>query len=952
MFNLPRNPLCTKTPGLQGPGSTQPSYQPTSKEAEAPVGYHRGRKIKTTDTTSYLAEEKSVVPSADSPSQKKAEATPVPAQHTTGLKENKLDSQGPELLQRRAELLEEADTLLGTINEQKAVGISLGVLETVGNTVEDPEKVKDPKQVLALLKKMKFPDGLNVKITLKSQPDKPLSLIPPSEELTNQTNLVKLMNTTIATLKRHQMPSADRVLKDHEAEKLRDKLVENDNEVAGRDTRGQGKGAQAFDKLKNRRCAITVHPRTPIEQGTVEARHHETSFLANRESSATTAREAGSDIENGDGNDKDLTTTAFAMPKQAAITEPPMNRPNPVYPVPLPLVNSSQTVIPPQPKEAQPALPQSEQQASPVEETSPFETEPESTAATGNAQSTPTDPAITGPISALEEQTDAIPDSPQETAPIDSHSPLPETKPEQLFSQEEIPVTDGQASGNGEPETLLSDLPDWTEPVKTAPEQPNHSLPKDELQSTGSQASISTQEVEQASLSDTVNPVDDAIAPTTSGPTEQSDVQPAMTQPPVQQAEMSTPPATPKTAKADNSSEPSKARTELHKVLIKELENRKQKLKQTNQPIAGNSPQGSGSPNHDTAPEASQPGKNPELIRELSQKLGNIRPKTPEEVEKIDSNVARRRAQTAEKNKNANLPFADELIAAVAQRRETLEKTTERYKPISSSVGYKPVETTVSFHSLPTSDELSATAASEQIAPPQTDSNANDNIVVPNDETTNTSSSNKKFNEAEFKEELKKAVEKMMNRRSNTTKADNITDSPGPSDPLPEELTNDLEIISDAVFAPEKTAEHLTPPDTQPTQNSDATMPLPPPAPPISEELLLSSRRAPAATGSAQANGPDNTIKTESGNVTKSKPSSQGFFGSEEFTTALGNAANAMNNKLQSGGTIEEKIARAKAEAEAKKLQEPPRDVFGVLRKQLRPIERANYRDDDGEFKE
>ena len=881
MFKLPRNPLCHRAPGVEGSGPVHTNYEPTPKEAEAPVGTHRGRKIENADTTSYLAEQKSVVTGTDSPSPLKTEATQVPAHHTTGLKENKPDSQDAKLLQQRTDLLQRADSVLGAINAKKVVGISLEAL--------DKARANSPEQVLAMLKSMEFPAGLSVKITLKSQSEKPLSLIPPGDELENQKNLDQLMENTIEALKRQQYANTEAGAS--EAEEIRQSLVRNDNEIAGRETLGQGEGAQAFDKFSNRKCAITVHHRTPVEKSYVETRHHDTSARpATGESSASTAREDSPGIEKGNAHpeEQDLTTTTFSgAQKQAApiVTDPPINtqQATPVYPVPLPSVNSSQPVAPPQPKEAKPALAQSEQQATDsVAQSSPLiqETEQESTPAAEHTESVPTeeDLAVTEPVSALKEQTDAVPDSaesPQETVPVDSHSPLPETIPAPPLAREEIRET----------------------------------------------ASI---------------------------PAEQSDAQPTMT---LQQAEPSTDPKTEQTAKSQ-ARQPEKQEN-LHAALLRELKNRQRELKSTkpNQPIEGNSTQTSDrlSPTDDTAntPKASRPGSHPELMAELTKKLADRRPKTPEEVDTLDSNVARKWAQTAERLENSHLPFIDELMEKVAARNRAMEETAQPSQSALSSTGYKPAETTVSFPPFPAADELPAGQRSSS----QTNSKATNNIAVPKGETKNTSSGNKTFNDAQFKAELEAAVAKMLRRSSDTMDADDITDSSVSDDLLPEDVTADLNNINAALY-PEEPGE-----TAQPILNNDAQMPLPPPAPPvpppISQEILSArTKKAPASTSTAQANSPDNANKTESGNGAKSKPSNQGFFSGDVFKKALTTAVTAMDEKRQSGKDIEQKIAEAKEEAKLKKEKAPnPNDVFDSLKKGLFRIRRANDDVDDDKDK-
>lgn len=776
MFNLPRNPICQRTPGVEGPGSIQPNYEQTPTEAESPVGRHRGREIKSTDATSYLAEQERLVTDADNPSPIKAEATPVSAHHTAGLKKNKPDQSDSTLLQERVDLLEKAEKLLGTINEQKVVGISLEVLEKA--------RANGPEQVLAMLNSMKFPSGLNVKITLKSQPDKPLSLIPPGAELANQKQLGRLMDKTIETLKRHDKHYANTEARVSEAETIRQSLVTNDNKAAGRDTGGQGEGAQAFDKLRNRRCAITVHHRTPVEKSYVEARHHDTS------------------------------------------TQPSA----PVYPVPLPLVNSSQTIVSPQPAEEEPVLPQGAQQA-----------------------------------------TDTIGDTTTENS----------SQPEML--------------------------------------------------------------------------------------------QPEIVQPPAQPTESSPIPATEQSA----TSQPlqTERKDDPYSALLREIENRQWKLKpiNSNNPVEENNPQTSGRdiPDHDTAdtPEDSRSTNNSRLMEQLSQKLADIKPKTPEDVDEMDRNVARKWAQTAERVKNDSLPFADELIKKVATRSRpsleqieadiakhkqlnihedtekpvsekpqsstnsqepgydnpntpespdvSMEEMAEPYKPVLSPGGYQPAETTVSFPPFPASDKL-----------PATDDNA-----VPKDETENMASSQNTFSSATFKAELEKAVARMMRRSPDTIDTDDITDLKGLSDQLPDDLS------TASADEPEYST-IATPPGTQPTDDTaPLTAPSPPAPPPISEELLRSARtmKTPAPTSTAQAITPEKTT---------GKPSNQGFFSDDSFKTELAKAVESRSNKRQADSMdIDQQIAEAKV-AEAKKEKES-NSMLGMLKKRMDSINWANRPDQD-----
>ena len=959
MFNLPRNPLFHRTPGVEGsgPGSIQPNVEQTPKETETPVRTDRGREIKGADATKYLDEQDRPVIGAGRAPLTDTEASSVPAHQTSGLNKNKLDSD--RLLKERSDLLEQAEKLLGTINEKKVVGISLEQLEIA--------QANGPEQVLETLQSMKFPEGLKVQITLKSQPNKPLSLIPPGDELKGQKKLGRLMDKTVETLKNHHKKNLNKEASISKAEKIRQSLVTNDNEIAGRDTRGQGEGAQAFDQLKSRRCEITVHHRSPVEQSYVEAKHHVTGPLAQSSASEhpqaesgqpertgiqklapsprklttpqidtentetlpvteqsppktpgtlrpdsppvsekTTpystplteqgsARKAFSHDENGriDTKEKGLTKTTYSTLQEQAvpITSSPAgdisSQPGtPVYPVPLPLVNTSQTIVPPQPEEKGVVSPQSgslatdstdttrtetppfiqeaeqksvpepenegtitaeddhsaidpfstaQEQADPIPHQSVDESLQQPFSATSYSPLSDGDIAteaklsVTDPAPAPKEQVDAIQqalsidESPLQTIPVDTHSPLPEAIPAHALSQEEIQKpADQTVSSNrspGMPDTpspRFSDLLELVDKVKSREEQSNQYSPVDEPQPAGLEASIRAQEAEQVSRPQTE---DIAAGAKHSVKAEPSDIQPekAPPAPPTSQTESTVTPQTESAAQSQDSLK----RGEVHdprSAMLKAIEAKQFTLKPTDKahPAKSKGKQTSGNKTPDSktagAPEQNSGTSNtsagPLEPTEESALNGPVSPSgehqpgaitvpapptpVPEELEVTQTEVEQiSSTQVSSKETDRITVPIDEIDSVTSP-----EEVAQLYTPEPFTGEYQPAQTTFSVSPFPESQDPQATIFTqpETISPTQAESKATDDIPVPEDEKEGTSSSNKPRSDSKFKAELMQAAAKMMGKAPDSIDTDETTDTSEPSDLSPEELINKMDV--------------------------------------------------------------------------------------------------------------------------------------------------------------
>ena len=960
MFNLPRNPLFHRTPGVEGsgPGSIQPNVEQTPKHTETPVRTDRGREIKGADATKYLDEQDRPVIGTGRAPLTDTEASSVPAHQTSGLNKNKLDSD--RLLQERSDLLEQAEKLLGTINEKKVVGISLEQLEIA--------QANGAEQVLETLQSMKFPEGLKVQITLKSQPNKPLSLIPPGDELIGQKKLGRLMDKTVETLKNHHKKNLNKEASISKAEKIRQSLVTNDNKIAGRDTRGQGEGAQAFDQLKSRRCEITVHHRSPVEQSYVEAKHHVTGPLAKSSASEHpqaesgqaerteirklapspqklttpqtdtentetllvaeqsppkttealspesppvpektkpdstplteqgTARKAFSHDENGriDTEEKGLTKTTYSNSQEQAVPitsypagDIPEQTGTPVYPVPLPLVNTSQTIVTPQPEEKGVVSPQSGAQATDSADTTTTETPPfiqeaeqksipepenEGTITAENDHSAvdpfstaqeQADPiphqsvdeslqqpvsatsysplsdgdiateaklSVTDPAPAPKEQVDAIPqalsidESPLQTIPVDTHSPLPEAIPAHALSQEEIQKSGGQTASSktapgipDAPSPRFSDLLELVDKVKSKEEQSNQYSPVDELQPAGIEASIRAQEAEQVSRPQTE---DIAAGAKHSVKAEPSDIQPekALPTPPTSQTE-STATVTPQTESAAQSQDSLKQEEvqDPRSAMLEAIRSQEIRLKPTNKahPAQSKGKQTSGNKAPDSktagAPEQnsgiSTTSAGPLEPTEESALNGPVSPSgehqpgaitvpatptpVPEELEVTQTEVEQiSSTQVSSKEADRITVPIDEIDSVTSP-----EEVAQLYTPEPFTGEYQPAQTTFSVSPFPESEDPQATAFTqpEPISPTQANSRATDDIAVREDKAEETSSSNKPRSDSKFKAELIQAAAKMMGRAPDSIDTDETTDTSETSSLSPEELINKMD---------------------------------------------------------------------------------------------------------------------------------------------------------------
>ncbi len=190
-------------------------------------------------------------------------------QSLPSVKGDQLDKPGQaELKETQGQLLKQADGLLKKSSEKKAVTASLSGLK---KSVAELKKAQNdsPEGALEALQKTNFPPALKVKITLKS--GEKLSLIPPGEELENQTNLGELMEKAIEILDKHdkeKFASFDQASTDREIANLKQQVSDIDQQIGD-----ESSGINDLARLENRQCLLTINVRARVEDGSVTAMH-------------------------------------------------------------------------------------------------------------------------------------------------------------------------------------------------------------------------------------------------------------------------------------------------------------------------------------------------------------------------------------------------------------------------------------------------------------------------------------------------------------------------------------------------------------------------------------------------------------------------------------------------------------------------------------------------------
>lgn len=186
MLNLPKYPFHQN---VEGAGSIPTNYEPRSKETENSEGLHNHRVVKPAPPKQSVNGQQ-LEKTSETKSLMEMTAQQTEAQPTSGLRAEEPNAHSMATQERKlADLLKQADELIRANSEKKLVNLSCDKL--------NESLLKGPENVLETLQNMELPKGLKVKITLKSQPDNPISLIPPGDNLKDQKDLPKLMNTAI-----------------------------------------------------------------------------------------------------------------------------------------------------------------------------------------------------------------------------------------------------------------------------------------------------------------------------------------------------------------------------------------------------------------------------------------------------------------------------------------------------------------------------------------------------------------------------------------------------------------------------------------------------------------------------------------------------------------------------------------------------------------------------------
>ncbi len=233
-------------------------------------------------------------------------------QSLPSVKGDQLDKPGQaELKETQGQLLKQADGLLKKSSEKKAVTASLSGLK---KSVAELKKAQNdsPKGALEALQKTEFPPALKVKITLGS--GEKLSLIPPGEELENQTNLGELMEKAIEILDKHnkeKFASFDQASTDREIANLKQQVSDIDQQIGG-----ESSGINDLARLENRQCLLTINVRARVEDGSVSATHIDGGPIAQQQTmgsslagpvhTATTNQPSQTEPEVGPDNDSSV----------------------------------------------------------------------------------------------------------------------------------------------------------------------------------------------------------------------------------------------------------------------------------------------------------------------------------------------------------------------------------------------------------------------------------------------------------------------------------------------------------------------------------------------------------------------------------------------------------------------------------------------------------------------
>ncbi|WP_257286250.1 hypothetical protein, partial [Endozoicomonas sp. SESOKO1] len=276
MHNFLRYPLCSiPSAGGIDPGSAHhapvpPSDQATTnakfatRQAEVMSGVES--KVSHPEAMSY---DQAGTAAIDGKGLSDRDIQPATGESLPSVKGDQLDKPDQrELKETQDQLLKQADELLKKSSEKKAVTASLSGLK---KSIAELKKAQNdgPMGALEALQKTEFPPALKVKITLGS--GEKLSLIPPGEELKNQSNLGELMEKAVKVLERHNkenFASFDQASTDQEISNLKQQVSDIDQQIGE-----ESSGINDFARLENRRCLLTINVRARVEDGSVNATH-------------------------------------------------------------------------------------------------------------------------------------------------------------------------------------------------------------------------------------------------------------------------------------------------------------------------------------------------------------------------------------------------------------------------------------------------------------------------------------------------------------------------------------------------------------------------------------------------------------------------------------------------------------------------------------------------------
>ena len=268
MFNFPKFSVHTRDDYIE---NSQPFFNRLQKEhlenEENLVGDYRGRKV------SAIPETKKQVKTESKNSHGTFEFGGV-KEYSGSPESVKLTKTIEDLDKKEKNALKMADTILRTKRERNALSASVQILEklkkeTQGSSMQEIEKIMD---------QVKVDHGLEIKMTLKSNKNKVITLIPPSKEAKSLKNMNVILSKTLDIVKSHHSVFMEQLkFSDDQLDDAFTGLTKVFKEIVDLKSKlkldNQKNSSEELEKFKKQKCEIVVHHREEGEKSYLEFKH-------------------------------------------------------------------------------------------------------------------------------------------------------------------------------------------------------------------------------------------------------------------------------------------------------------------------------------------------------------------------------------------------------------------------------------------------------------------------------------------------------------------------------------------------------------------------------------------------------------------------------------------------------------------------------------------------------